>query len=104
MAAAFTQYPLNSTFKLFQHINRNKCLHRSGEAASVDTVSPTPIQQGITHGQSNRHLLMLRGTGRTDILQIHPGTVPGFSNQTKETIEVVFKQRFFCSMTRLFSW
>ena len=38
VAAAFTQYPLNSTFKLFQHINRNKCLHRSGEAASVDTV------------------------------------------------------------------
>ena len=69
MAASLTQHSLHAVAEVRQHILGHKGLDGAGKAAAVDTAGAPPTQPMADQTQSQRHLLVGRGSGGDHVLQ-----------------------------------
>ena len=92
MAFTLPQHSLDAGFERIQHIHRHKSLHRAGKAAAMDAVCTPTTQQRIAQSEGYRHILMLRCTGRGNVLQVHPGAAAGLGNQTEEGFKITIPE------------
>ena len=68
MAGSLAQCRVNAGTEAVQQIKGNKGLHRSGEAAAVDTAGAPPVEVMLAKPQGYSHILMGGVTGGGHVL------------------------------------